>query len=120
MYYALCKTTKSIKQVLGKLKVKLRMGTPFISIHSDIYGIFLNIWCLVQDNLYDGHYFTTPPQLQVIQKQPTTRISGQHREAQEDSGVSGDGQEPFEGQAGVEDEAVPRAVRAPATRHAHT
>ena len=30
---------------------------------------------ITQDNLYNGHYFTTPPQLQVIQKQPMRQES---------------------------------------------
>jgi len=36
-----------------------------------------------------------------------TRVSSQHRAAQEDTGVSGGGQEQPDGQAGAEEEAVP-------------
>ena len=50
-----------------------------------------------------------------------TRVSQEHREEQEDAGVSDSLQECSQGQAGVEDEAVQPAgaVCASAARHAH-
>ena len=50
-----------------------------------------------------------------------TRVSQEHREEQEDAGVSDSQQERSQGQARVEEEAVPPAgaVCASAARHAH-